>query len=157
ASPPHWGPLPRDAVSIPITAKISRKIVGGVGKPILEAGLQNVSPTIGAMKFNLKGVTLASDPVADFVGLKATTVDLQWPPALGGNTAAGITGFKLGINKAKKLQFALAGGTLGTPEFQSGVLKGTLSGTVSVIQETITFTLTATLTSHCRPTAAWAP
>src|SRR5262245_4338746 len=140
-----FGAATADAVSIPVTAKISRKIVGGVGKPILEAGLQNVSPTIGSMKFNLKGVTLASDPVADFFGLKATTVDLQWPPALGGKTAAGVTGFKLGINKAKKLQFALAGGTLAAPEFQSGVLKGNLSGSVSVIQETITFTLTGNL------------
>jgi hypothetical protein len=141
----EFGAATADAVSIPVTAKLSRKVINGVGKPILEAGLQNVSPTIGAMKFNLKGVTLTSDPVADFFGLKATTVDVQWPPALGGKTAAGITGFKLGINKAKKLQFALAGGTLATPEFQSGVLKGTLSGTVSVIQETITFTLTGNL------------
>jgi hypothetical protein len=140
-----FGAATADAVQVPVTAKISRKIVGGVGKPILEAGLQNVSPTIGSMKFNLKGVTLASDPVADFFGLKATTVDLQWPPALGGKTAAGVTGFKLGINKAKKLQFALAGGTIAAPEFQSGVLKGNLSGSVSVIQETITFTLTGNL------------
>src|SRR5262249_58424248 len=102
------GAAAAEATQGPIRAKISRKVGGGVGKPILEAGLQNVSPTIGAMKFNLKGVTLSSDPVADFFGLKATTVDLQWPPALGGKTAAGITGFKLGINKAKKLQFALA-------------------------------------------------
>jgi Bacterial Ig-like domain len=141
----EFGAATADAVKVPITAKFSRKIINGVGKPILEAGLQNVSPTIGSMKFNLKGVTLVSDPVVDFFGLKATTVDLQWPPALGGKTAAGVTGFQLGINKAKQLKFALAGGTLATPEFQSGVLKGTLSGTVSVVQETITFILTGNL------------
>ncbi len=98
-----FGAATADATQVPITAKFSRKVINGVGKPILEAGLQNVSTTIGSLKFNLKGVTLVSDPVADFFGLKAQTVDLQWPPALGGKTAAGITGFQLGINKAKKL------------------------------------------------------
>ena len=127
-----FGAVASNPTSIPVTIKISRKVVNGVGKPIIEAGLQDITPTIGKMKLNLKGVHFVGDTVDNFYGLKATTAALQWPAELGGKTAAAITGFKLGINKDKKLVFQLAGGSLSAPPFQSGVLNGQLSGSVSV-------------------------
>jgi hypothetical protein len=141
----EFGAVASNPSGVPITLKISRKIVGGVGKPIIEAGLQDISPSLGIMKVNLKGVRLVGDTVENFYGLKADTAELQWPANLGGKKAAGVAGFKLGINKEKQLQFALANGTVSTPEFESGVLKGTLAGTVGLVNETVTFVLSGNL------------
>lgn len=141
----EFGAVAEDPSKLPITIRISRKIVDGVGKPILEAGLQNISPKLGVFKVNLQGVRLVGDPADNFFGIKADTAALQWPQHLGGKTAAGVGNFRLGINKDKQVQFNLANGTVSTPEFESGVLKGTLAGTVSVVQETVTFVLSGNL------------
>lgn len=140
-----FGSVATGVTPLPVTLKISRKIVDGQPKPIFEAGLQNISPKLGVFTANLTGVTLAGDGAENFFGIKATTAALQWPAAMGGKTAAGVGGFKLGINKDKQLVFALANGTIGTPEFDSSVLKGSLTGTVSANTTTVTFVLSGTL------------
>lgn len=140
-----FGSVATGVTPVPLTMKISRKMVNGQPKPIFEAGLQNISPKLGVFTANLTGVTLAGDAAEDFFGIKATTAALQWPAAMGGKTAAGIGGFKLGINKDKQLVFNLANGTIGTPEFESSVLKGSLTGTVSANATTVTFVLSGTL------------
>jgi hypothetical protein len=137
----EFGAVAEDPAKLPITIRISRKIVDGVGKPIIEAGLQNMSPKLGVFKVNLQGVRLVGDPVDNFFGVKADTAALQWPQHLGGKTAAGVGNFRLGINKDKQLQFNLANGTVTSPEFESAVFRGTLGGTVSVVEETVTFVL----------------
>ncbi|MBS1966104.1 MAG: hypothetical protein JST60_09880 [Chloroflexi bacterium SZAS-1] len=141
-----FGSAADNTTQIPVTATIGRAIVNGQPKPILAAGLQDVTPTVGIFKMNLKGVQLTSDPAQDFFGIVANTAELQWPANLGGQKAAGVSGFKLGISKAKALKFALANGSVGTPEFQSSVLKGTFSGSVGVQNEVVTWTLTGNLT-----------
>ncbi len=141
----RFGSVATSASNVPISLKISRKVVNGQPKPIFEAGLQNISPKLGTFTANLTGVTLAGDAAENFFGIKATTAALQWPATMGGKTAAGVGGFKLGINKDKGLVFALANGTISTPEFDSSVLKGNLSGTVGVSQATVTFVLSGTL------------
>lgn len=141
----RFGAVATDATSLPVSLRISRKVVNGQPKPIFEAGLQNVSPKLGTLTANLTGVTLAGDSAENFFGIKATTAALQWPAAMGGKTAAGVGGFKLGINKDKGLVFALANGTISTPEFDSTVLKGALSGTVGVVSSTVTIVVSGTL------------
>lgn len=141
-----FGTAADGTTQIPVTATIGRAIVGGQPKPILGAGLQDVTPTVGIFKMNLKGVQLISDPAQDFFGIVANTAELQWPANLGGQKAAGVSGFKLGISKAKALKFALANGSVGTPEFQSSVLRGSFSGSVGVQSEVVTWTLSGNLT-----------
>ena len=141
----RFGAVATSQTTVPVVLKISRKVVNGQPKPIFEAGLQNISPKLGTFTANLTGVTLAGDAAENFFGIKATTAALQWPAAMGGKTAAGVGGFKLGINKDRGLVFALANGTIGTPEFESAVLKGSLAGTVSANATTVTFVLSGTL------------
>jgi hypothetical protein len=130
-----------------VTMRITRRVVGGVGKPVVEAGIANFTPTLGGvMKANLKNVKLIFDSVRNFYGITAETAELQYPAHLGGRVAAGVGNFKIGINKDKQPIFSLGNGTVGLPEFESKVLKGSLAGTVGMVGATLQFTLTGNLT-----------
>ena len=136
-----------DASKLPITMKIGRALAAnGTVKPIFSAGLQNIKPKLGTFTFNLTNVAFVGDPAQDFFGLQATTAALQWPPQLGGQTAAALNGFKLGINGTRKLQFQLGSGTIGLPPYENQVFKGTLQATVGVVAETMVITGTGNFT-----------
>lgn len=66
----------------------------------------------------------------NFWGIKATTAAIQWPPTMGGQTAAALNNFRIGIkldaNKNKKFDAALGGGAFSLPPFKSKVFEGTL-------------------------------
>ncbi len=96
------------------------------------------------MKFKLQNAVFVGDGVQDFWGLKASNVDLQWPPHLGGKTAAGVGDFQLGIGTNKQIKFKLGNGTVGLPEFENNVFKANLQATVGIVQETIVMTGTGT-------------
>ncbi len=129
-----------DASKLPIVLKIGRAQVDGQFKPVFAAGLQSISPKLGTFKFNLTGATFVGDAAQNFYGIQATSAALQWPPHLGGQTAAAINGFKLGVNKDKKLQFQIGSGTIGLPPFENNVFRGTLTATTGVVSETLTIT-----------------
>ena len=133
-----------DASKLPIVLKIGRTQVNGQFKPTFAAGLQNIAPKLGTFKFNLTGASFVGDPGQNFYGIQATSAALQWPPHLGGQTAAGVNGFKIGIDKDKKFKFQLGSGTVSLPQFENNVFRGTLVGTVGVVSETLTITGTGT-------------
>jgi hypothetical protein len=130
---------------VPFTLRLGRQVVDGVRKPVFQAGLPNFTPSLGVMKAKLTNVVFVGDTAQNFYGITAETAELQWPAYLGGKTAAGVGGFKLGIDKDKKIKFELNNGTVATPEFENGVFKGSFSGTVGVNNDLITFTLTGNL------------
>lgn len=134
------------ASKLPIVLKIGRAQVGGQFKPVFQAGLQNISPKLGVMTFNLQGATFVGDAAQNFYGIQATTAAFQWPPFLGGQTAAGVQGFKLGIDKDKKLKFQLGGGTVGLPPMENKVFRAVLQATVGVQNEVVVLTGTGTFT-----------
>lgn len=118
---------------------------GQIGK-YFEGGISAFTGKAGPLSLNISNAKLVGDAVNDFYGLTAGSAFAQWDSKLGGQTGAGMTGLKLGINAASKFQFALNGGTIAFPTIQNGIFKGSgLSGTVSVISDTITFTATANL------------
>lgn len=130
---------------VPVIVSIGRsELSPGVFKPVLAAGLQNIQPKIGTMTFKLTGAVLSGSAAENFWGLKATTAALQWPAYLGGQTAAGINDFKLGVeldaNKNKKLKVALGSGTIGLPPFQNKVFEGTLAATIGTVSDTMVIT-----------------
>ncbi|HYF64514.1 MAG TPA: hypothetical protein VD886_16940, partial [Herpetosiphonaceae bacterium] len=134
---------------IPIILSIGRSQVSpGVFKPVFAAGLQNIEPKIGTFTFKLQGAVFSGSAAENFWGLKAATAALQWPPHLGGQTAAGVTNFKLGIeldsNKNKKFKASIGTGTLSLPPLQSKVFQGTLGATVGVVSDTLVITGTGT-------------
>lgn len=134
-----------DADKLPVVLKIGRaQDSGGQFRPVFQAGLTNFSPKLGAMKFKLQNALFVGDAAQDFWGLKATNVDLQWPPHLGGQTAAGIGNFELGIGNNKNVKFKLGNGTVGLPTFENNVFRANLQATVGVVQETIVMTGTGT-------------
>ncbi|MEZ4679283.1 MAG: hypothetical protein R2932_34195, partial [Caldilineaceae bacterium] len=134
-----------DADKLPVTLKIGRaQDNNGAFRPVFQAGLTNFSPKLGALKFKLQNASFVGDTSQDFWGLKASNVDLQWPPHLGGKTAAGVGNFELGIGNSRNLKFKLGNGTVGLPEFENNVFKANLQATVSVEQETILMTGTGT-------------
>ncbi|MCB0120672.1 MAG: hypothetical protein KDE58_00435, partial [Caldilineaceae bacterium] len=134
-----------DADKLPVTLKIGRaQDNSGAFRPVFQAGLTNFSPKLGAMKFKLQNALFVGDAAQDFWGLKATNVDLQWPPHLGGKTAAGVGDFQLGIGNGKNIKFKLGNGTVGLPEFENNVFRANLQATVGVVQETIVMTGTGT-------------
>jgi hypothetical protein len=133
------------ATQVPLTLKISAKKVGTAYKPIIQGGLSELNPSIGPLQLKLKQVLLVGDTAQNFFGIQAATADLQWPASLGGKTAAGLTGFRAGINKDNGLIFELAGGTIGLPEIETAVFKGTLQGTVAVVNQVATFSFQGTL------------
>jgi hypothetical protein len=136
-----------DADKLPVTLKIGRAQDGsGVFRPVFQAGLTNFEPKLGAMKFKLQNASFVGDAAQDFWGLKATNVDLQWPPHLGGKTAVGVGDFQLGIGNGRNLKFKLGNGTVGLPEFENNVFKANLQATVGVDQETIVMTGNGTFT-----------
>lgn len=134
------------ASKLPIVLKIGRAQVNGQFKPVFQAGLQNISPKLGIMTFNLQGVTFVGDGAQNFYGIQATTAALQWPPFLGGQTAAGVQGFKLGIDKDRKLKFQLGAGTVGLPPLENKVFRAVLQATVGVQEEVVVLTGTGTFT-----------
>jgi hypothetical protein len=129
-----------DASKLPIVLKIGRAQVNGQFKPVFAAGLQSISPKLGTFKFNLTGASFVGDAAQNFYGIQATSAALQWPPHLGGQTAAAINGFKLGVNKDKKLQFQIGSGTIGLPPFENNLFRGVLAATTGVVSETLTIT-----------------
>ena len=132
---------------IPIVLRVGRAEDGnGQFKTVYQAGLQDSKIKLGTMFFNLKNATFVGNTAENFWGIKANTADLQWPANMGGQTAAGVTNFKLGINKDGKLQFGLGNGTVGLPPFENRVFRGTLLATVGVVSETMTITGTGTFT-----------
>jgi len=134
-----------DADKLPVVLKIGRaQDAGGQFRPVFQAGLTNFSPKLGAMKFKLQNAVFVGNGTEDFWGLKASNVDLQWPPHLGGKTAAGVGDFQLGIGNNKQLKFKLGNGTVGLPEFENNVFKANLQATVGVVQETMVITGTGT-------------
>ena len=134
-----------DASKLPAIVKIGRTLVNGEPKPIFSAGLGAISPKIGTMTFKLTGATFVGDASQDFFGIKATSAAVQWPPHLGGKTAAAVNDFRIGVNQAKKFQFKLGSGTIGLPEFENNLFKGNLSATIGVVQETLIITGTGSL------------
>ena len=118
---------------------------GQIGK-FFEGGISSFTGKAGPLSLKISNAKLVGDSVNDFYGLTAGSAFAEWDSKLGGQTGAGMTGLKLGVNAASKFQFALNGGTVAFPTIQNGIFKGTgLSGTVSVISDTITFTATANL------------
>lgn len=132
---------------VPIILKIGRTATEPF-KPVFAAGLQNISPKIGNFTFNLQGAVFSGNAAENFWGIKATTAAIQWPPAFGGQTAAALNNFRLGIkldaNKNKKFDAALGGGAFSLPPFKSKVFEGTLAATLGVVSETLTITGTGT-------------
>lgn len=134
-----------DADKLPVVLKIGRaQDAGGQFKPIFQAGLTNFQPKLGAMKFKLQNATFVGDAAQDFWGIKATNVDLQWPPHLGGQTAAGVGDFQLGMGNNRQVKFKLGNGTVGLPTFENNVFRANLQATVAIVQETIVMTGTGT-------------
>jgi hypothetical protein len=85
--------------------------------------------------------SLVFDRVNNFYGLEADKVSLSWGRDLGG--ASGVqTGFKVGIDKSKKLVFRVGGGTLNLPEAKSGILRVQLAGSVAVLNDVTTIKVT---------------
>lgn len=133
------------ASKLPIVLKIGRADAGGGQfKPVFQAGLTNFSPKLGVMTFKLQNALFVGDAAQNFFGIKATNVDLQWPPYLGGKTALGVGDFQLGINANKKLKFKLGNGTVGLPTLENNVFIANLQATIGVVQETVTMTGTGT-------------
>ncbi|MBX3014961.1 MAG: hypothetical protein KF832_25795 [Caldilineaceae bacterium] len=134
-----------DADKLPVTIKIGRAQDGnGQFRPVFQAGLTNFSPQLGALKFKLQNALFIGDVAQDFWGLKATNVDLQWPPHLGGKTAAGVGDFQLGMGNNKQVKFKLGNGTVGLPEFENNIFRANLQATIGIVQETIVMTGTGT-------------
>jgi hypothetical protein len=141
----NFGEIAKDSKTYPVTMKVTRKVVNGVAKPAFEAGISQMNPKLGVLQANLTNVLLVADSIDNFYGIKAQTVALQWPPHLGGRTAAGVQDFRLGVDRDKKVKFSMGGGQVSLPEFESKALKGSLAGTVSAISNTVQFTLTGNL------------
>jgi hypothetical protein len=134
-----------DASKLPIVLKIGRAQDGnGQFKPVFQAGLTNFNPKLGVMTFKLQNALFVGDAAQDFWGIKATNVDLQWPPYLGGKTAAGVGDFQLGMGGNKQVKFKLGNGTVGLPTFENNVFSANLVATVGIVQETIVMTGTGT-------------
>ncbi len=136
---------------VPIILSVGRSEVSpGVFKPVFAAGLQNIEPKIGTLTFKLQGAVFSGSAAENFWGLKATTAAVQWPPYLGGQTAAGVNNFKFGIeldaNANKKLKVALGSGTISLPPFENKVFRGTLGATIGTISNTLAITGTGTFT-----------
>ncbi|MFN8492479.1 MAG: hypothetical protein U0350_33065 [Caldilineaceae bacterium] len=130
-----------DASKLPIVLKIGRaQDTNGQFKPVFQAGLTNFNPKLGVMTFKLQNAVFLGDAAQDFWGLKATNVDLQWPPYLGGKTAAGVGDFQLGIGANKQVKFKLGNGTVGLPTLENNVFSVNLQATVGVAQETVVMT-----------------
>ncbi|GAB4110251.1 MAG: hypothetical protein Fur005_15260 [Roseiflexaceae bacterium] len=134
---------------VPIILSIGRSETSpGVFKPVFSAGLQNIEPKIGTMTFKLQGAVFSGSAAENFWGIKATTAALQWPAYLGGQTAAGISNFKIGVeldaSKNKKFKVALGNGTITLPPFENQAFQGTLGATVGVVNETMVITGTGT-------------
>ncbi len=132
---------------VPIVLRIGRAQDGnGQFKPVFQAGLQDQKIKLGTLAFNLKNVTFVGNTAENFWGLKADSAAVQWPPHLGGQTAAAVANFKIGINRDLKMQFALGNGTVGLPPFENNVFKGLLQASIGVVAETVTITGTGTFT-----------
>ena len=132
---------------VPIVLRIGRAQDGnGQFKPVFQAGLQDQKIKLGTLAFNLKNVTFVGNTAENFWGLKADSAAVQWPPHLGGQTAAAVANFKIGINRDLKMQFALGNGTVGLPPFENNVFKGVLQASIGVVAETVTITGTGTFT-----------
>ena len=134
---------------VPVILKVGRSEVSpNVFRPVFTAGLQNISPKIGSLTFNLQGAVFSGNAAENFWGIKATSAALQWPAHLGGQTAAGINDFKLGVeldaSKNKKFKVALGGGAVSLPPFENQVFRGNLAGTLGVISDTMVITGTGT-------------
>jgi hypothetical protein len=152
-----FGNVLQSATQVPVQVKIGATKVGGTTKPIIQATLTELTPKIGSLSLKLKNVSLVGDPQQNFFGLQAQTVDLQWPAHLGGKTAAGIQGLKLGVNRDKQLIFQLAGATVGLPEYDSGALRVSLQATISVLDNVVTFNAKGTATVKLQGNGSVAP
>jgi hypothetical protein len=152
-----FGNVLQSATQVPVQVKIGATKIGGTTKPIIQATLTELTPKIGSLTLKLKNVTLLGDPQQNFFGLQAQTVDLQWPAHLGGKTAAGIQGLKLGVNRDKRLIFELAGGTVGLPEYDSGALRVSMQATISVLNNVVTFNAKGTATVKLQGNGSVAP
>lgn len=136
-----------EGAGIPIVLRVGRaQDANGQFKPVYQAGLQDQKIKLGTLSFNLKNATFVGNAAENFWGLKADTAALQWPANMGGQTAAAIANFKLGVDQDLKLQFSLGNGTVGLPPFENNVFRGTLQATVGVVAETVTITGTGTFT-----------
>lgn len=134
-----------DASKLPIVLKIGRaQDANGQFRAVFQAGLTNFNPKLSVMTFKLKDAVFVGDGAQDFWGVRASNVDLQWPPHLGGKTALGAGAFELGIDGARKLKFKLGNGTVGLPEFENSVFRANLQATIGVVQETVVMTGTGT-------------
>ena len=134
-----------DASKLPAVIKIGRAQVGNDFKPIFSAGLGAISPKLGTLTFNLTGANFVGNAAQDFFGIQATSAAVQWPPHLGGKTAAAVNNFKIGTNQARTFVFQIGSGTIGLPEFENNLFKGNLAATLGMVQDTLTITGTGTL------------
>ncbi|HYN88479.1 MAG TPA: hypothetical protein VER55_08105, partial [Ardenticatenaceae bacterium] len=115
-------------------------------RTVFNATLPDVAWNMGPLLFKLKNVTIGGGSAENFYGIKAGEVKVQWASSFGGQTGPGLSGFKLGVTKSKKLVFQLAGGSFQSPAIQNGVFKGTnLNTQVSVVGDTAVLTVTGSL------------
>ncbi len=142
----EFGGTGSNGTQVPAIVKVSSAVVNGVKTPSFEAGLSNFNPSIGPLKLLLKNVTFAGGLAENFYGLKAQTFDLQWPANLGGQTAAGLQNFRMGVDKDKKLVMSLGGVNFGLPVMESSVMKITLTGTAGAVNNTPTISMTGNMT-----------
>ena len=142
----EFGGSGAQGTTVPALIKISSSVINGVKQPNIEAGLSNFNPSIGPLKLSLKNVTIAGNPGENFFGLKAQTFDLQWPANLGGQTAAGLSNFRIGVDKDKKGVFSLGAANIGLPALESSIIRITLSGSPGMVGNTPTISMTGNMT-----------
>ncbi|MBX7214768.1 MAG: hypothetical protein K1X39_12205 [Thermoflexales bacterium] len=116
-------------------------------RPYFEGGITAFDGHMGPIKFGLSNILLQGDPVSNFYGLNAGGVAMQWSSTFGGQSKAGMSGLKLGVDKNRKFVFAFNGGTFQSPPVSTGVFSGTqFSGVVGAVSNTVSLTMTANVT-----------
>ena len=83
-----------------------------VAKPYFDGGIAAFVGNMGPLKLNLTNIKLQGDPLGNFFGLNAQNITMQWASQFGGQSQAGLSGLKLGVDKTKKFKFEFNGGTV---------------------------------------------
>lgn len=114
-----------------------------VAKPYFDGGIAAFAGNMGPLKLNLTNVKLQGDPLGNFFGLNAQNITMQWASQFGGQSQAGLSGLKLGVDKTKKFKFEFNGGTVQSPPISTGTFSGTqFIGTVGTVSSTLSMTFT---------------
>lgn len=114
-----------------------------VAKPYFDGSITAFVGNMGPLKFNLTNVKLQGDPLGNFFGLNAQNITMQWASQFGGQSQAGLSGLKLGVDKTRKFTFAVNGGIVQSPPISTGTFSGTqFIGTVGAVSSTLSMTFT---------------